>query len=73
MDRDMSVMPTQWGFSPTRWQVGINVMLEKKKGNFNVEKLRTILLYEADFNQTNKWLGRQAMWYAERDNLLAWE
>jgi len=29
-------------------------MLEKEKGNINVEKLRAILLLEADFNRLNK-------------------
>jgi len=33
-------------------------MLEKKKGNFSVDKLRTILLYEVEFNQLNKITGR---------------
>ena len=38
-------------------------MLEKKPGNFRVDKLRAILLYEADFN--NKFLGRAMMRKAE--------
>jgi len=29
-------------------------MLEKEKGNINMEKLRAILLLEADFNRLNK-------------------
>ena len=29
-------------------------MLEREKGNINVEKLRAILLLEADFNRLNK-------------------
>jgi len=32
-------------------------MLEKIPGNFNVEKLWIILLFKADFNANNKWLG----------------
>jgi len=32
-------------------------MLEKSPGNFNIKKLRIILLFEADFNANNKWLG----------------
>jgi hypothetical protein len=33
-----------------RWQSGLSVMLEKKKGVIQVDKLRAILLMEADFN-----------------------
>jgi hypothetical protein len=42
------------GFSPTRWQRGLTVMLEKKKGVILVDKLCAILLMEADFNYANK-------------------
>jgi len=46
-------------------------MLEKSPGNFNVKKLRIILLFEADFNANNKWPGRAVMLNAESLNLLA--
>jgi len=36
-------------------------MLEKIKGNCNVEKLRIILLFEAEFNQLNKLIGKEMM------------
>ena len=42
------------GFSLTRWQAGLSVMLEKEKGVIRVDKLRAILLMEADFNFANK-------------------
>ena len=58
----MTSIPYETGLSPARWQRGTNVMLEKKKGNFNVDKLRAILLYEADFNQNNKYIGREMMY-----------
>jgi hypothetical protein len=51
VDTILARIPYQYGFSPDRWQIGINVMLEKKKGVHNIDKLRAILLYEADFNQ----------------------
>jgi hypothetical protein len=41
-------------------------MLEKKKGNFRVDKLRAILLYEANFNQNNKKLARDMMYTVEQ-------
>ena len=42
------------GFSLPRWQVGLSVMLEKVPGNSLAEKLRAILLMEADFNFANR-------------------
>ena len=38
----------------TRWINGVSVMLEKIAGNINVQKLRAILLLEADFNALHK-------------------
>ena len=52
---------------------GTNVMLEKQKGNFRVDKLRAILLYEAAFNQNNKKLGREMMYSAEDLRAIAKE
>jgi len=46
-------------------------MIEKTAGDFNVEKLRIILLFEADFNANNKWIGRAVMYKAEQEHLLA--
>jgi len=46
-------------------------MLEKVAGNVNVEKLRIILLFEADFNYNNKWLGRAIMFNAESAGMMA--
>jgi len=45
------------GTAPERWKKTLNVMLEKMAGNDNVEKLHIIMLFEADFNNNNKWLG----------------
>jgi len=44
----------------------LNVMLEKLVGNNNVEKLRIIMLFEANFNHNNKWLGQATMQVAEK-------
>jgi len=46
-------------------------MLPKKPGIFNVEQLRTILLYNAEFNGLLKWLGRELMHQAEAQGALA--
>jgi len=69
----MADIPLKTGYSPARWHEGLNVMLKKTPGNFNIEKLRVILLFEADFNSNNKWIGRAVMRNAEALNLLAEE
>ena len=51
------------GYPPKRWQQGLNIMLEKHQGNCRVDKLRTILLYEADFNMINKYIEKNMMNY----------
>jgi len=53
------------------WQKGINVMIKKNWGDFNVEKLCIILLFKADFNTNNKWIGWAVMYKAEHANLHA--
>jgi len=69
----MAEIPALTGYSPNRWRHGLNVMLEKTPGNIEVERLRIILLFEADCNQNNKWLGRAFMKEAELWDLLAVE
>jgi len=48
-------------------------MLEKAPGNIKVERLWIILLFEADCNQNNKWLGHAFMKEAELGDLLTVE
>jgi hypothetical protein len=73
LDAVLAQIPFELGFSPKRWRQGVEVMLLKLSGNFNVEKMRAILLFEADFNFNNKRWGRILMWYAEAQKLLAEE
>ena len=73
IDYEMAKFPFETGYSPSRWQVGVNYMLTKQAGNYHVNKLRAIILFEADFNQNNKHLGRYAMYKAEELQLLAIE
>jgi hypothetical protein len=52
----------QTGSTPSRWGVGLQVLLEKVPGMSLVDKLRAILLMEGDFNFFNKWVfGRKAI------------
>ena len=50
----MMSIPYETGISPRWWHQGTNVMLEKQRGNSLIDKLRAILLYEADFNQNKQ-------------------
>jgi len=56
-----------------RWKKALNMMLEKLAGNDNVEKLCIIMLFKADFNNNNKWIGKQVMLTVEKHGLLALE
>jgi hypothetical protein len=69
----MANFPLRTGYAPNRWMQGIEVMLLKQKGNFHVNKLWAILLFEADFNHNNKRLGRAMMAHAEERHWLAME
>jgi len=67
----MANIPLFTSFTYDRWKKGLNVMIEKLTGDFNVEKLQIILLFEVDFNANNKWIGRAVMYQAKWENLLA--
>jgi hypothetical protein len=73
VDTILANLPYRFGFSPRRWRKGLDVMLEKKPGVRQLNKLRAILLYEADFNQNNKRLGRDMLFRAEDGNAVAVE
>ena len=44
----------QFKVPPDRWFTGLQVALQKEPGNFDVDRLRFIQLYEADFNDLDK-------------------
>jgi len=69
----MADIPLCMGFVYDRWKKGLNIMIEKAAGDFNVEKLWIILLFEADFNANNKWIGCAIMYQVEQENLMAAE
>jgi len=73
INRLMATIPMLTGISPTQWQKTLNVMLEKLAGNGWVEKLQVIMLFKADFNNNNKWLGCVLMTQAESKQTLAEE
>ena len=59
------------GFALPRWKTRLTVMIEKKPGVIKVDKLRAILLMEADFNFMNKLIfGRQMIHSALESNSI---
>jgi hypothetical protein len=63
----MISLPFIYGFALDRWLHEIDVMLEKKKGNFKIHMLRIIGLLEADFNTALKFFfSREMMENTER-------
>lgn len=59
------------GYSPSRWKKGLQVMLLKLEDVYLPEKLRAILLMEADFNFSNKLIfgSRMMDWAEEHDEI----
>ena len=68
MDASMRSVAYTTGFVYKRWKRGLDVQLLKRVALWLAEKLRTILLLEADFNMNNKALGADAMRMGERNN-----
>lgn len=59
------------GWAPSRWGNGLTVLLEKIAGIALVNKLRAILLFEADSNMFNRFVfADRAMAMARQHNLI---
>ena len=71
LDASMRSVAYATGYSYKRWKKGVDVELLKRIKDFEVSKLRTIPLLEADFNMNNKCLGADAMHAGERGGALA--
>jgi hypothetical protein len=61
------------GYSTLRWRVAIDALLLKKAGITLVDKLRTIVLFQGDFNYLNKCIGCHMMKEGEAYEQLVWE
>jgi hypothetical protein len=64
-DTTMVNIPYATGYSSLRWQSGSNICIHKSVASLRVDKLRTILLLDQEFNHINKLLGRSLMSHAE--------
>jgi ribonuclease HI/exonuclease III len=63
----MLSLPLAHGFAPERWKYCVDAILEKIPGKPRIEKLRIIMLYEADFNFVLKLIwGRRLIRHAEK-------
>ena len=67
----MARIPIKTGYTPKRWTKSVDSMLPKKNGEWRPHKLRLTSLLMPDFNHNNKILGREAMKWAERKQLLS--
>jgi hypothetical protein len=69
----MAHIPYATGYSPQQWQHVVDFELLKKEGVYRPEMFRMIQLYGPNFNQNNRWLGRDTMVHAEHYGNLAVE
>ena len=67
----MTEIPFRSGYTPKRWLKATNVMILKKEGITDIDRLRTIVLFEADYNHNNKFLGRHMMRHCIDNKLMA--
>ena len=64
-------LPLRYGFAPKRWKKVLQVIISKDEGQPRVDRLRNILLLEADYNFTLKLIwGKRLMKRATEKNLL---
>jgi hypothetical protein len=68
-----AMIPMITGYSPRRHRQGVDVMLLKKENNYEVERLRTIVLFDSEANMNYKHMGRRAMTAALKHNQIATE
>ena len=66
IDRLLREIPYSKGFSPELYQAITDFEILKKSGVYDVEKMRTIQLFIAQFNMNNKKTGRDVMAKAEK-------
>ena len=66
-------IPLQSGYPYQAWNRGVDCTLLKKANSYRVDKLRTIVLFKADFNFINKAVSRKLARMAESKKSIARE
>ena len=67
----MVELPFTGGYSPSRHQQGTDLVLLKTANDYRIEKLWTIVLFDAECNMNNGRIGREAMNMALANDLIA--
>jgi endonuclease/exonuclease/phosphatase family metal-dependent hydrolase len=71
IDKTFLEISMKFGLNLSRWNQCIDVMIPKKSDTIKVNKLRTIMLFECDWNQMNKIIGNRVMANAEKYKTIA--
>ena len=71
VDASLRSAAYELGFVPTAYSEMTDFQILKAEGVYMVEKMRTIKLMAAQFNENNKKLGRDMMHHAEQANHIA--
>ena len=64
-------IPLTFGFAPPSWLSITDVEILKKLGVYDIEQMRAVQLFAAEFNITNKMIGKRALANAEICNEVA--
>ena len=61
IDAKFRDIASRQGIIYTRWKKALDVEILKEAGNYNIERIRTIVLVEGDHQLNSKRLGKLAM------------
>ena len=73
LEHSLTNIPNRTSYSPERWWKCVDVMLLKKELVFLVNKFRTIVLLEPDFQELSKNISRTSMQNALKHNVMCRE
>ena len=62
-------IPLRSGYPLQAWRKGVDCTLVKKVNSYRVDKLRTIVLFEAEFNFINKAASRKLAYAAKKKKM----
>jgi hypothetical protein len=69
----MANIPLLSGYSPPHWKKAVDCMLLKREGNYQVDKLCTVILFDLEANHIFKYIGQKVMAHAKTHHQLAAE